>query len=90
MKRVRIRVFGKVQGVFYRASTKAKAKELGLSGWVKNLPDGSVELEAQGTAPNLSKLESWCRQGPTVAEVDQIDSQEIDLIKHEGEFRVVH
>jgi acylphosphatase len=83
-------VIGKVQGVFFRASTKAKAKELGLSGWVRNLPDGSVELEAQGQSPKLRKLEEWCHEGPRIAEVSQVACEEIDTIAKEGDFRVKH
>ncbi|WP_224999467.1 acylphosphatase [Cesiribacter sp. SM1] len=77
MKRLRIRVTGKVQGVFYRASTKAKAKELGLNGWVKNAEDGSVLIEAEGEDMNLDKLVEWCQQGPGAAQVNGVETNEI-------------
>ena len=77
MKRLRIQVTGKVQGVFYRASTQAKAKELGLNGWVKNNQDGSVMIEAEGEDQKLEKLVEWCQRGPGAAQVDAVKSEEI-------------
>lgn len=77
MKRLRIQVTGKVQGVFYRASTQAKAKELGLNGWVKNAEDGSVLIEAEGEDQKLDKLVEWCQQGPGAAQVNAVDAEEI-------------
>ena len=64
MKRIHAKVTGKVQGVFYRASTRDTARALGLTGWVKNMPDGSVELEAQGPEDKLEQLVIWLNQGP--------------------------
>ena len=67
------RVTGRVQGVFYRASTQARAQELGLTGWVRNCSDGSVELEASGDAEALRQLEAWLWQGPERAQVSAVD-----------------
>ena len=67
-------VSGRVQGVSYRASTATKAKELGLSGWVRNLVDGRVELMACGPAALLSELEAWLWQGPAAAEVTHVEA----------------
>ena len=78
MMRYRINVKGKVQGVFYRASTQAKAKELGLNGWVANKEDGSVLIEAEGEEQKLDKLLEWCRQGPGAAIVNEVDFEEIE------------
>lgn len=78
MTRYRIKVKGKVQGVFYRSSTQAKAKELGLSGWVKNEEDGSVLIEAEGEEQKLEKLIDWCRQGPGAAVVNDVEYQELE------------
>jgi acylphosphatase len=72
-KRVRVRVTGVVQGVSYRASTQAEARDLGVVGWVKNEPDGAVLLEAQGAPAAVDALIAWCRQGPAFAEVDAVD-----------------
>lgn len=68
-------VSGRVQGVWYRASTQQKAQSLQLVGWVRNLSDGRVELVAQGSKENLEALLQWCYQGPELAEVSGIDFQ---------------
>jgi acylphosphatase len=69
IKGVQIIVQGRVQGVFYRDSTRRKARELGLVGTVRNMPDGSVEVVAEGPAAALETLVRWCRSGPPAAEV---------------------
>nr|WKN39069.1 acylphosphatase [Tunicatimonas sp. TK19036] len=71
-----IHVTGVVQGVFYRASTQEKAQALGLCGWVRNEPDGSVLICAEGDANALQQLINWCHQGPSRAEVDEVRVQE--------------
>lgn len=76
MKHYNITVRGKVQGVFFRASTKEKANELGLHGFVRNQSDGTVYLEAEGTEENLDKLVKWCNQGPPNAVVTNIKVEE--------------
>ncbi|HEY8377003.1 MAG TPA: acylphosphatase [Nannocystis sp.] len=68
-----VRVEGRVQGVYYRASTQAQAQALGLRGWVRNLPDGRVELRAQGPRARVEQLIAWCRQGPPAARVTDVD-----------------
>jgi acylphosphatase len=68
-KHFSIHVSGKVQGVFFRASTQEKAREFSIVGFVRNEADGSVFIEAEGTAENVEKFISWCRQGPRSAEV---------------------
>jgi len=77
MKHIQIHVVGKVQGVFFRKSTKTTAEYLGIKGWVKNLPNGSVLIEAQGTDDALSKLIDWCKIGPTYARVDRVEVEEV-------------
>ncbi|HEV7350194.1 acylphosphatase [Telluribacter sp.] len=71
-----ITVQGRVQGVWYRASTQEKAHELGLTGFVQNQPDGSVYIEAEGTGEVLEAFLSWCHRGPLLARVDQVLVQE--------------
>jgi acylphosphatase len=66
-----------VQGVAYRASTRHEATKLGLSGWVRNCADGSVELEAQGPADVIDALIAWCRRGPSLAKVTSVDVTEL-------------
>lgn len=63
-------VNGRVQGVYFRQSTAEKARDLGLRGWVQNLPDGRVEGLASGPNHQLEALKSWLRQGPPAARVD--------------------
>jgi len=70
-----IRVTGKVQGVYFRASTKIQADELGVLGYVCNKPDGSVWIEAEGTDAQLASFITWCRRGPARAQVDQVVSE---------------
>ena len=69
-------VSGRVQGVFFRASTQAEAQRLGLTGWVRNLPDGRVEVFACGESANLNALRNWLQHGPSHAEVDRVDVEE--------------
>lgn len=66
-------VSGRVQGVFFRASTQQQAQRLGLAGWVRNVDDGRVEAWLEGDAPALANMRAWLRQGPTQARVDRID-----------------
>jgi acylphosphatase len=77
MRRIRAIVSGRVQGVAYRASTEAKARQLGLAGWVRNLPDGRVELEAEGPPEQVAALVTWCHHGPPSARVDQVAVEEL-------------
>ena len=70
---VRLFVHGRVQGVFFRASTQKVAEGLGLTGWVKNCSDGSVEIHAEGNKEKLEELVAWCRRGPALASVSDID-----------------
>jgi acylphosphatase len=69
-----IRITGRVQGVFYRASAHEKANEIGVCGFVRNERDGSVCLEAEGTTEQLQELVLWCKQGPARARVDQVEA----------------
>ncbi len=73
MPTIELIIRGKVQGVFYRASAREKGAELGLTGLVKNLPDGSVQLRASGNVAALEKLEAWCAQGPPRAMVSTVE-----------------
>lgn len=68
---------GLVQGVGYRASCQRRAEDLGLSGWVRNRPDGSVEVEAEGSPQQLAELLLWCERGPLGAQVNGVTSARI-------------
>jgi acylphosphatase len=80
MKRhLSILVSGRVQGVFYRASAKAKADELGISGFVQNMPDGKVYIEVEGPDEKLDHFKTWCSKGPPRAQVEQVEIKEGDV-----------
>ena len=74
MVRVRAVIKGRVQGVWYRQSTADEANRLGLSGWVRNRPDGSVEAVFEGEADVVEMMLAWCRIGPPLAAVSSIDA----------------
>jgi len=71
-------VTGLVQGVFFRASTRTQAQNLGLAGYARNLADGSVEVLASGDADALHALEQWLQHGPPQARVKQVERSEVD------------
>ena len=70
-------VHGRVQGVWFRAGTKEKADKLGLLGWVKNLPEGTVEIHTEGEKLQLEKFIVWCRIGTPTADVTSLDIDEV-------------
>ena len=80
-------VSGRVQGVFFRASTREQALRLQLSGWVRNLTNGDVELVACGDPKNIEKLEQWLWLGPRFSEVNEVKSENLSATAidvHEG------
>ena len=78
MKRIKINVYGLVQGVFFRYTTRKFARNLGLSGYVKNMPDGSVYIEAEGPEDKLYELFEFSKKGPKYAQVDRIEHEFLD------------
>ena len=72
--RRRVRVAGRVQGVFFRASCAREARSLALSGWVRNVSDGSVEVVVEGQDAAVEAMTAWCRHGPPHARVDAVDA----------------
>lgn len=87
--RVAAQVSGRVQGVYFRASTRERALELGLVGWVANAPDGSVRLEAEGATEAVQALLGWCERGPELAEVNAVERRELEVRGDETTFRIV-
>jgi acylphosphatase len=75
-KRVRVRVRGRVQGVFFRGEARSRAESLGLSGWIRNAPDGSVEAVFEGDAERVESIVDWCRRGPRGAVVESVETAE--------------
>lgn len=69
---VRIKIYGHVQGVFFRQSAKAMADKLSIGGWIRNNPDGSVETLAVGSKEDLEKFIAWCKKGPSAAGVERV------------------
>ena len=76
MKASHIIVKGKVQGVFFRATTKKQADSLGIKGWVRNLPTGEVEAFLEGEEKNLNEMLLFCKEGPQGSQVDDIEIEE--------------
>lgn len=75
-KRVHVWVEGRVQGVFFRANVQEVATREGLSGWVRNLPDGRVEAVFEGEAESVERMVQWCWQGSPASRVDNVKTEE--------------
>jgi len=88
MKSVSIKIYGKVQGVFFRQATVTKALELNISGFVLNAPDGTVEVSAQGTREKLAEFIHWCHKGPERARVDKVEVRDVEEKISFGRFEV--
>lgn len=72
------RIHGRVQGVWFRESTRRVAVQLGISGYARNMPDGTVEVLACGGPQQLDRLSEWLQEGPPMAEVDEVHSEDVD------------
>ena len=88
MPTVHLMIKGKVQGVFFRATAREKANDLGLTGWIRNTPEGWVELMATGDDVLLQSFIDWCHQGPPKAVVTQVQVKEVPETAFEG-FRIM-
>jgi acylphosphatase len=89
MRRARLLIRGLVQGVSYRASTVDAARRIGgLTGWVRNQPDGSVVCEAQGAADKVDALIAWCEDGPPHAQVDRVQVIDVPTLNDEKAFTI--
>lgn len=86
IKRYKAVITGRVQGVGLRVFTKENAEKLDLTGWVKNMPDGTVELEMQGSAEKLAELTDTIKKGNFIIKVDTFDSVEIPTVDGEQAF----
>ena len=73
-ERAHVYISGNVQGVFFRDSTRRKADELDLNGWVKNTSDGRVEALFEGTSDAVREMLDWCKEGPAQATVEDVDA----------------
>lgn len=88
-KRVRVVAGGRVQGVFFRDSTRKEAARLALTGWVRNRPDGRVEAEFQGAPDDVDAAVAFVRRGPGRAEVSEVDVDEREPVEADTGFRVL-
>lgn len=81
--RVRAVVDGRVQGVWFRQTCRREAERLGLSGWVRNRPDGRVEIEAQGDPAAVDALVAWAHVGPPLAVVHAVEAEQVGIRSHD-------
>ena len=90
MVRAHIVVRGLVQGVFFRATTRERARQLGVKGWVRNLPDGSVEAVFEGTKGAVEELIRWCHRGSLGARVEGVDVEWQDYRAEFDHFDILY
>jgi len=88
MKQLRCLVSGRVQGVFFRGATQARMRELGVRGWVRNLPDGRVEALVEGDDAQLEAALTFLRRGPRAASVEQVEVQDAPGEPAPAEFEI--
>jgi acylphosphatase len=88
--RVHVVIEGRVQGVFFRASTRDEARAWGLTGWARNLPDGRVEALFEGDRRSVEKLLAWCRKGPPYAYVSRVEVEWQAYVGDLTDFRIVY
>ncbi len=86
--RIKALICGRVQGVFFRASTRDEARRLGLVGWVRNRANGAVEIEAQGDEADLKCLLNWLHRGPPLSEVHKVSHGPAPLLEGEKNFAI--
>ena len=88
-KRVHLFIKGRVQGVFFRAAAQREARRLGITGWVKNRNDGSVEIVAEGEEDSIKEIVGWSNHGPSAARVDNVDVRWRGYTGEFSEFAIV-
>lgn len=89
LKQLHLQVRGRVQGVYFRASTQREARRLGLTGWVKNRAEGIVEILAEGEEVSIRELYGWAQKGPSAARVDRVDTRWRSYTGDFADFRIV-
>jgi acylphosphatase len=88
-KRLSLLIYGRVQGVFFRASARREARQLGLTGWVKNRPDGRVEALLEGDEERVKEFLAWAHHGPSTARVEHIETRWRSYTGEFADFRIV-
>lgn len=87
---MRVKIFGDVHGVGFRALTEHRARKLGLTGWVRNNPDGSVEIVFEGDDKKVRDMIEWCKQGPPAAYVERVNVEEEHFKGEFTEFSIIY
>ncbi|WP_291459587.1 acylphosphatase [Desulfobacula sp.] len=85
---IKVIVSGRVQGVFYRAETKNTADRLDVKGYVKNLPNGSVEAVFEGDGPAVTQMMEWCHKGPPAAKVEHVLAEKAEVSSNFESFEI--
>lgn len=88
--RAHVNISGRVQGVFYRMETRDAAKRYGVTGWVRNKSDGTVEAVFEGSEENVHAVIEWCKQGPSTARVDNVDIRWGDSAGGFNDFKITY
>ena len=88
MKRVHLVISGRVQGVYFRQSSLEFARAIGMDGWVRNRPDGTVELVAQGASKGIERLVKWCHGGPAAAKVMSVERTDAEPVSLPAGFHI--
>ena len=88
LKQLQLVIRGRVQGVYFRASAQREAKRLGLTGWVKNRSDSSVEIVAEGEEAGIRELYGWAQKGPAAARVERVDTRWRSYTGEFSDFRI--
>ena len=89
-KRIHIFITGRVQGVFFRQSTRVMAIKNNVNGWIRNLDDGRVEIVAEGETQNIDNLVTWCKTGPANSRVDEFELLDEDSTSEFENFDVIY
>jgi acylphosphatase len=87
--RVHLHIYGRVQGVSFRYYARQRAQSLGLAGWARNSPDGSVEVVVEGPEENVRHFVNWAHQGPSMAQVDRVQIEREEPEQASQVFRIV-
>lgn len=90
MIQIKVIVKGRVQGVFYRAHTQRQADRLGVKGYVKNLPDGSVEAVFEADQKSVSQMVKWCHQGPAASNVKEVLTHKTEVLSNFETFEITY
>ena len=88
--RAHVVISGRVQGVFYRASTRDKAEQLGVFGWVRNMSDGRVEALFEGEENKVEEMIAWCHNGPRSADVSNVDVKYLEFTGESEDFKITY